>query len=111
LAPLAVFQHLQRRQAGKAGQVVVGQDHVPVLVQFATEFAGRFDAQTLGIDPAATQLGDRQQMVELGVFDMQHAQRFDGGTGIHARKYRAAKPRPRRARRTKSGAFYPVIGL
>ena len=90
----ARLQHLERGEAGEAGQVEVGQDHVPVAAERLLEFGGGLDAQGVGLDAAAAQLRHGQHVVEFRILDEQHAQgalgRALGGHGSSIAARRAA---------------------
>jgi hypothetical protein len=90
----ARLQQLEREQAGKARQVVVGHHHVPGLDE-------RFEEGVLGIDPArlrdeaaAHEVGQEQFVIELRVLEMKDPKHAVPGLRRHGVEYGAGLRAP-----------------
>ncbi len=86
---------VERRQAGKAGHVEIGQHDVPAFLERGPERRLGIDPGRLHLDAATAQMGHLELMVELGVLQVQHAQGGAAGwrgVGWHGASVAAAYP-------------------
>jgi hypothetical protein len=80
----AGLEQVQCHQAGEAGQVEIGQHHVPFLLERGQEGRLGVDAQGLHLQAAAAQVRQGQFVVQRRILQVQDAQRMVEDRGRHA---------------------------